>query len=131
MFRRMSETLGLSILLISGTHERAHYAFALAAGAAALGRPVLIFATNRGCFALETDWSGLDDATRDGTVRARGVAGLDDLRDACLELKVRLVACDAGLKAEGLSRATLLPSVEIGGIAAFLADSAAHQIVTL
>ncbi|WP_227307302.1 DsrE/DsrF/DrsH-like family protein [Acidisoma cellulosilyticum] len=127
----MSAIPGLSILLISGTHERAHYAFALAAGAAALGRRTSIFATNRGCFALETDWSGLDNATRDRTIRARGVAGFDDLRDACLELGVRLLACDAGLKSEDLSTATLLPAVQVTGIAAFLADSAESQIVTL
>lgn len=127
----MSTTPGLSILLISGTHERAHYAFSLAAGAAALGRPTLIFATNRGAFALETDWSGLDDATRDGTIRRRGVAGLDEIRDACLELGVQLLVCEAGLKAEGLSPATLLPVVTVTGIATFLADSADRQIVTL
>ncbi|MCB8875046.1 DsrE/DsrF/DrsH-like family protein [Acidisoma silvae] len=127
----MSESPGLSILLISGTHERAHYAFALAASAAALGRRTMIFATNRGCFALETDWSGLDGAARDRTIRAQGVAGLDDLRDACLEQKVRMVACDAGLKSEGVTPATLLPSVQVSGIAAFLAESADSQIITL
>jgi len=122
---------GLGILLISGTHERAHYAFALAAGAAALGRPVLIFATNGGCRALARDWSGLDDAARDTRIRTRGLAGLDDLRDACLELDVRLLACEAGLKAENLPPTALLPAVIVSGIAAFLAESAGHQVITL
>ena len=67
-----SEPLG--ILLLSGTHDRAHYAFVLASGAAALGRQVVLFATNSGCHALFTDWSGLTDATRDERVRAAGVA---------------------------------------------------------
>ena len=35
----------LSILLISRHHERVHYGFVLAAGAAALGRAVTVFAT--------------------------------------------------------------------------------------
>ena len=38
----------LGILLISGTHERAHYALVLATGAAATGREAVLFATNEG-----------------------------------------------------------------------------------
>ena len=59
-----SEPLG--ILLLSGAHDRAHYAFVLASGAAAVGRQVVLFATNAGCHALFADWSGLADAARDG-----------------------------------------------------------------
>src|SRR6516162_3854459 len=66
-----SEPLG--ILLLSGAHDRAHYALVLASGAAALGRQVVLFATNAGCHALFTDWSGLADAGRDHRVRAAGV----------------------------------------------------------
>ena len=51
-----SEPLGL--LLLSGSHDRAHYAFVLASGAAALGRSVVLFATNRGSLGLALDWSG-------------------------------------------------------------------------
>ena len=40
-----SEPLG--ILLLSGAHDRAHYAFVLASGAAALGRQVVLFADQR------------------------------------------------------------------------------------
>src|ERR1700719_5054409 len=72
-----SEPLG--ILLLSGTHDRAHYAFVLASGAAALGRQVVMFASNAGCHALFTDWSGLTDAARDARVRAGGVAGVEEL----------------------------------------------------
>ena len=86
----------LGILLLSGMHDRAHYAFILASGAAALGRDVVLFATNLGCVALCRDWSGLSDADRDVRIQARGVAGLDTLRDACVELNVRMIACEAG-----------------------------------
>lgn len=122
---------GLSILLLSGSHERAHYAFALAASAAALGRSVLIFATNRGCLALAADWRGLDDAARDDRIRTQGVAGLAELRAACLDLGVRMLACEAGLKAEGLPPAALLPAASVSGLATFLGASADRQIVTL
>lgn len=124
-----SEPLG--IILISGTHERAHYAFVLACGAAALGRQVVLFATNRGCLALFSDWSNLAGAERDGTVRAAGVAGLEELREAAQELDVRLIACEAGLRAEGLEAGPLLPGVEIAGVATFLTAVGAGQILTL
>ncbi|MGH7077529.1 MAG: DsrE/DsrF/DrsH-like family protein [Acetobacteraceae bacterium] len=113
-----SDTLG--ILLLSGTHERAHYAFVLASGAAALGRRVVVFATNSGCHALLADWSGLAGTERDALVRSRGVAGLDTLREAASELSVRLIACEAGLRAEALESAPLLAGVEVAGVATFL-----------
>jgi len=124
-----SDTLGL--LLLSGSHDRAHYAFVLAAGAAALGRSVVLFASNRGCLGLAKDWSGLDDAGRDARVHAAGVAGFDELRDATIELGVRLIACEAGLRAEGIDPAALLPQVEVAGVATFLVAVGGGQIVTL
>jgi peroxiredoxin family protein len=110
----------LGILLLSGAHDRAHYAFVLASGAAALGRQVVLFATNAGCGALFADWSGLEDAGRDARIRAAGVAGLEELRGASLEMGVRLIACEAGLRAEGLDPSSLVPGVEVAGVATFL-----------
>ena len=121
----------LGILLISGTHERAHYAFVLASGAAAVGRLVTLFATNAGCRALAADWSGLDDAGRDAAVRTRGVAGLAELRDAAVDLGVRLIACEAGLRMIGLDAALLLPAVEVAGVVTFLVATAGGQVISL
>lgn len=121
----------LGILLLSGNHERAHYAFVLAAGAAALGRSVVLFATNRGCLALARDWSGLEDAGRDEIVRIRGVAGLAELRDAAVELGVRLIACEAGLRAEAIDPSRLCPDVAVAGVATLLAAVGAGQLVSL
>ena len=95
----------MSILLLSGTHDRAHYAFVVAAGAAALGRRVQFFASNAGCHALMEDWSGLLGAERDEVLRARGVGGLAELREACVELGVTLLVCEAGLRAEAIDPA--------------------------
>lgn len=120
----------LGILLLSGEHARAHYAFVLATGAAALGRAVTIFATNAGCHALLADWSGLADAERDAVITARGVAGLDTLRDAALELEIRLIVCEAGLRAEGLDQAALLEGVEVAGVATFLAAVGDGQLIS-
>lgn len=116
---------------MSGAFERAHYAFVVATGAAALGRHVVVFATNAGCRALLADWSGLDDAGRDERLRTAGIAGFDELRDAARELSVRLIACEAGLRAEALDSGALWSGVEVGGIATFLSEIDGGQIVTL
>jgi uncharacterized protein len=121
----------LGILLLSGTHERAHYAFMVAAAAGALGRHVVLFVTNAGCRALLNDWRSLTDAERDQRVRDAGVAGIDELRDATRELGVRLIACEAGLRAEGIDPAGLMPDVEVAGLATFFAEIGTAQIVTL
>ncbi len=127
----MASSDPLGILLISGTHERAHTAFVLAAGAAALGRPVVLFATGAGCRALCTDWSGLEEAGRDAAVRARGVAGIGQLRESAVELGVRLVACEAGLRIDAIAPELLLPSVEVAGVATFLEACGAGQMLSL
>jgi len=121
----------LGVLLLSGAHDRAHYAFVLASGAAAVGRTVTMFATNAGCHALLRDWSGLRDAGRDAVIESRGVAGLETLRDACIEMGVRLIACEAGLRSEAIDPAGLLPEVEVAGIATFLEDVGVGQIVSI
>jgi peroxiredoxin family protein len=118
------------VLLLSGSHDRAHYAFVLASAAAALGRTVVLFATNRGCLGLARDWSCLDDAGRDERVKAAGVAGLEELREAAIELGVRLIACEAGLRAEGIDPASLPPAVEVSGVTTFVTAVGAGQIVT-
>jgi peroxiredoxin family protein len=121
----------LGVLLLSGAHDRAHYAFVVASGAAALGRQVVLFATNAGCYALCRDWSALSDAGRDAVIQGRGVAGLETLRDACVEMAVRMIACDAGLRAEAIDSAALLPGVEVAGIATFLAAVGTGQVITI
>ena len=121
----------LGILLISGTHDRAHYAFVVATGAAALDREVTIFATNAGCHALLADWSGLTGAARDTKLRASGVAGMDTLREAATDLGIRLIVCEAGLRGEGLEQAPLYNGVEIAGVATFLAATKGGQLLSL
>lgn len=125
----MPEPLG--IMLLSDDYGRVHHAYVLATGAAALGRRVVLFATHAGLAALRADWPALAASERDATVRARGVAGLDELRDAAAELDVRLIACEAGLRAEAVERSTLLPGVEVAGIATFLGTVGTGQIVSL
>jgi peroxiredoxin family protein len=121
----------LGILLVSGTHERAHYAFVVAAAAAAIGRAVVVFATNDGCHALLDDWSGLRGSDGDAAARARGVAGLEELREAARALGVRLMACEAGLRLAAIGADALPAGVEVAGVTTFLAAVDHGQIVTL
>lgn len=124
----MSAPLG--ILLRSGGHEAAHYALVLATGAAAVGRPAVIFATNAGLALLRRDSPLLADS-REALVEARGVAGIATLLVAAREFGVRLIACDAGLRVEGIIAAALAEGVEVAGVVTFLSAVGPGQIVAL
>lgn len=134
----------LGILLISGTFERAHYALMVATAAAATARPVVLFATNAGVRAFlakrpdgSPGWTTLAHyggaARRDEELRGRGVAGFGELLASAKELGVRLIVCEAGLKAEGLTPAMLDDTLEgeVAGIVTFLAETEGGQILTL
>jgi predicted peroxiredoxin len=110
----------LGIILISGGHERAHYALMLATAAAAIGREVTVFATSAGTRALLAE-RPLEADPREAEVVAAGVAPLGALLEAAQELGVALMVCDAGLATEGLRGAALLPGVEVSGLVGFLA----------
>ena len=125
-----AEAAPLGLILLDGGHARAHFAFSFAASAAALDRPVTLFAANEGIHALCRDWRGLSGAGHDAVLRARGVAGFESLRDATVELGVRLLACEAALKGEAIAPSRLVETVEVAGIARFLADLSGSQIVS-
>jgi peroxiredoxin family protein len=117
-------------LLLSGDHERAHYALVLATGAAAVGREVVLFATNAGC-RLFDQARPLEADARESLLAERGVAGIGTLLMAAEDLGIRRIACEAGLRAEGFDAAALRPGVEVAGVVTFLAAIGAGQIVTL
>ena len=120
----------LGILLLSGEHDRAHYALVLATGAAAIGRTVVLFATNAGCRLLLDPCPLLDDP-REAVLAARGVATIAELLPAAAELGVRRIACEAGLRAEALAGLPLAADVEVAGVVTFLGAVGAGQVVTL
>jgi len=120
----------LGVLLISGGHERAHYALVLATGAAAIGREVVLFATNQGCRLFEAA-RPLESDPREAALAARGVAGIGTLLGAAEELGIRRIACEAGLKAEGIAPESLRSGVEVAGVVTFLAAVGSGQLATL
>ena len=124
----MSPPLG--ILLRSGGHDAAHYALVLATGAAAIGRPAVLFATNAGLGLFLAHAPLLSDA-REALLAERGVAGIAALSDAARELSLRLIACEAGLRAEAIPPEALAEGVEVAGVVTFLSAVGAGQIVAL
>jgi peroxiredoxin family protein len=120
----------LGILLLSGDHERAHYALVLATGAAALGRDVTLFASNAGC-RLFLAAQPLVAEPREALLAGRGVAGIATLLDAAAELGIRRIACEAGLRAEAIPATDLLPGVEVAGVVTFLGAVGDGQIVSI
>ena len=120
----------LGILLLSGGHERAHYALVLATGAAAIGREVVLFATNAGCRLFDTS-RPLEADPREALLAERGVAGIGTLLAAAAELGIRRIACEAGLRAEAMEPAALTPGVEVAGVVTFLSAVGPGQMISL
>ncbi|WPB84985.1 DsrE family protein [Sediminicoccus rosea] len=120
----------LGLLLISGGHERAHYALMLATAAAALGRPVTLFATNGGCRLL-LKAAPLEHDPREAELARAGVATITTLMEAARALEIRRIACEAGLKAEGLEGEELAPGTELAGIVTFLGAVGGGQVISL
>jgi peroxiredoxin family protein len=131
----------LGLILLSGCFDRVHYGLAMASAAAALERPVTLFATlgaTRAFVAEGADgrpgWASLplsaelaepglaDGAALDARYRARGVAGFEELLQACAGLGVELIACEMGLRAEGVAGAALRADLPIqrAGLATLL-----------
>ncbi len=129
-----SRRAGLSIVVLAGDYERVHYALVLASGAAAVGTPVALFFTMGAIRALLPDggWQGLrpgDSGTapadRDASLRAKGVAGIEELLEACGALGVAFSVCESGLRAEDIAADALrsdLP-IAVGGVVGMLADT--------
>lgn len=139
----------LSIVLLSGSFERVHYGLCIASTAAALERPVTLFATLgalRALVAADADgrpgWMALpvaeepagsgvaDGGALDARNRARGVAGFEELLEACLTLGVEFMACEMGLRALALEPVALRSDLELkpGGLATLLARGG-HTVV--
>ena len=120
----------LGLLLISGGHERAHYALMLATAAAAIGRPVTLFATNGGCRLL-LKAAPMERSPREAELARAGVATIAMLMEATRALDVRRIACEAGLRSEGLDDEELAPGAERAGIVTFLSAVGGGQVISL
>jgi peroxiredoxin family protein len=131
----------LSVLVLSGSFERVHYALVLASAAAAIGKPATLFFTGQALRALRSadaegapGWrsfsatEGASGGAVDDDFRARGVAGFEELLSACVDLGVRFIACEMGLRAMRLEPSALRSDVpiEVAGVVTFIGDASAH-----
>ena len=129
----------LNLVLFSGTADKLHAAATLAAGAAAMERPVNIllqywaldaFRTERLAESHGLAW----DATAEGTSRpvngTRSIQWLETFRTAKELGDVTILACSGSLDVLGIDITTLDPIVDSsGGIATFLMAAEDGQIV--
>ena len=126
----------LSIVVFSGDFERVHYALAMAAAAAAVDRPTTLFFTMESIHALAPrradgrhGWTALPGAAeREAEFAERGVGGFEELFAACVSFDVRIMVCDMGLRAMGLTNESLRQDLRYhsGGIVTFLNDASAE-----
>jgi peroxiredoxin family protein len=138
----------LSVVLLSRDFERVHYALCMASAAAALERPVTLFVTLGALSAFIAEdaqgpgWMRLpivedlagpevtDGGALDARYRARGIAGFEELLEACRALEVEFMVCEMGMRAMGLEPGKLRADLELqpGGLATLLARGG-HTVV--
>ena len=118
----------LSLLVFDGHFARVHYALVLASAAAAVNRPVTIFFAGAAVPALTPQgwrWLAGDPANEAAEMKARGIAGFDELLEACAAMDVRFMACELALRRLGLERRDLDPALDVtvAGAVSFLGQS--------
>ena len=115
---------GLSIIVRSGKYEDAHYALAMASAALAVNQSAVLFFTMGGLRALMQP-PALEDWQRDALNRARGVGDFETLLQACVELGVRFIVCEMGLRSLAIDRAALRSDVPftVAGIVTLLEET--------
>ena len=133
----MSETL--SIILFSGTEDKLHAAATIAAGAAAMDRPVNILLQYWALDAFRADRIAKDhglayDAARprfnEPVERVGEIPWLETFRMAKELGEISILACAGSLEVLGIDVTTLDPLVDSsGGIATFLTAAEGGQIL--
>ena len=120
-----SDEGGLSIIVRSGKYEDVHYALAMAAAAIAVNKPAVLFFTMSGIHALMGPPPPLEDWERDALNRQRGVGDFETLLQACVELGVRFIVCEMGLRSLAIDRTKLRADVPftVAGIVTLLEET--------
>jgi len=115
---------GLSVIVRSGRYEDAHYALAMASAAVAVNKKAVLFFTMAGIHALMSP-PPLEDWAQDATNRARGIGDFETLLQACVELGVRFIVCEMGLRSLAIDRTKLRADVPftVAGIVTLLEET--------
>ncbi|GBD34958.1 hypothetical protein HRbin36_00062 [bacterium HR36] len=148
----------VSLVVMSGDLDRVLAAFVIATGAAAMGFQVSMFFTFWGLSALrqtrqlkgkrwlekafslltpagvdnlklsKLHFAGLGKMLLEKQMRDQQISSLHELVQLARDLGVRFVACQMSMDVMGIRAGELIPGVETGGVATFLADAAKSQV---
>ena len=143
----------VALVVFSGDLDRVLAAFVIATGAAAMGQQVSMFFTFWGLGVLkkDTQFSGKTLPQRmmalmapgssqqlpvsqmnffgagakmlRSMMKAKNVNSLEEMISLARELGVRMIACEMSRDVMGIKESELVPGLECGGVASFLADS--------
>ena len=124
----------LSLVILSGSFEKVHYALVMASAALATGREVTLFFTmdaSRALLApsgwrhLRTEAEGATATSIDLSFSTRGIGSFEELLSACASLGAKFMVCEMGLRALGLENDATRDelSIETGGVVTFLNDA--------
>jgi|SRR5215472_11490888 len=143
----------VALVVFSGDLDRVLAAFVIATGAAAMGQQVSMFFTFWGLSVLkkDTQFSGKTLPQRmmalmapgssqqlpvsqmnffgagakmlRSMMKAKNVNSLEEMISLARELGVRMIACEMSRDVMGIKESELVPGLECGGVASFLADS--------
>ncbi len=105
----------LGLIVHSGDYLSVHVALMTAAAAASIDRRVVFFVTMDAVPLLlrSEGWRQLDGASRDDNMKARGVADIETLLEACRALDVSFIVCESGLRATGWDAGALRDDTEV------------------
>ncbi|MCS7082397.1 MAG: DsrE/DsrF/DrsH-like family protein [Bacteroidetes bacterium] len=148
----------VAIICFSGNLDKAMAALIIATGAASMGMQVSVFftfwglsviknhATLRGkrftekLFSLmlpqnmrqlgpsQMNFGGIGARMMRAVMRQKRVQSLEELFQLARELGVRVVACAMSMDVMGIREEELLPGLELGGVATYLADASKSKI---
>ena len=62
------------------------------------------------------------------TFKNKGVASIEELREMCLDLDVKMIGCQMTMDVFGFKREDFIPQVDIGGAATFLEYAADAEV---
>lgn len=128
----------LSLVVFAGAFDRVHYALTMAAAALAVNTPATLFFTmgairgllpagmhGPGWRLLLPTEDGLSPLEADAALTGRGLAGFEEILTACVALGAKVMVCEMGLKALGITLADLRTDIAIapGGLVTFLGDA--------
>ncbi len=148
----------VTIVVFSGDLDRVLAAFVIASGAATLGQEVAMFFTFWGLNALrrqrklqgkkltekmmalmspaDTRGMGVSKLNFFGAgavmlrqmMKEKNVSSLEELIELCAGMGVKMVSCEMSRDVMGIAPEELRPDIEVGGVAAYLADALESKV---